>query len=605
MAENSGATIVIRGLTLGFDPVVLAADINVTVAPGHVLGLVGPNGAGKSTFLKCLAGIESPLAGTVSTLPPNASIGYLPQEVHGDLDAATASSPSLGAGEGTSATDLAGDNTHGSSDLGADGTRHGGISGPNDGDADETIMGFLARRTGVGPATVAMESAADQMASGDPDAVERYGEYLDRWLALGGADFEARTAAVLSELGLAAPADQPLRTLSGGQAGRVGLASLLLARFDVFLLDEPTNNLDLEGLSRLEDLVKSMRAACVIVSHDRAFLEATATSILELDPREQRGTVFGGGYASYLEEREVARAHAREAYDAYADKRADLLGRARTVRNWTFEGVKKASKKTDNDKIGAKKRAESSEKQAAKAGRLEKAAERLDEVAEPRKVWTLQYSIASAARSGKFVAGLTDAVVERFDANGTRTYRFGPTSLDVSAGDRILITGPNGGGKSTLLGALLGRVPLTSGQSRLGSGVALGELDQARGLFDNDGSLLDAVRQNLPELTIPDIRTLLAKFGLGSDDVRRRAATLSPGERTRAVLALFQAKGVNCLVLDEPTNHLDLEAIEQLEQALSVYDGTLLLVTHDRRMLEQITTTRRLHVEDGQVREVS
>jgi ATPase subunit of ABC transporter with duplicated ATPase domains len=179
----------------------------------------------------------------------------------------------------------------------------------------------------------------------------------------------------------------------------------------------------------------------------------------------------------------------------------------------------------------------------------------------------------------------------------------GPVSLVVEWGDRIAITGANGAGKSTLLAALLGRAELTAGASRLGPGVVVGEIDQARGRFLGERRLLDAFAAEVPEQPLPEVRTLLAKYGLVAEHVLRGAASLSPGERTRAALALLHARGVNLLVLDEPTNHLDLPAIEQLEHALSHYRGTLLLVTHDRRMLELVETTRRLEVAEGRVHE--
>ncbi len=203
--------------------------------------------------------------------------------------------------------------------------------------------------------------------------------------------------------------------------------------------------------------------------------------------------------------------------------------------------------------------------------------------------------IAVAPRSGAVVAELRRAVVRR------GTFTLGPVDLRVDWADRVAISGANGSGKSTLLAALLGRIDLSEGSTHLGPGVVVGEVDQARALFRADTSLIDVFGAAVPHLAPADQRTLLAKFGLAGNHVMRPADTLSPGERTRAALALLQARGVNLLVLDEPTNHLDLPAIEQLESALASYPGTLLLVSHDRRMLEAVHTTRRIAVEAGQV----
>ncbi len=220
---------------------------------------------------------------------------------------------------------------------------------------------------------------------------------------------------------------------------------------------------------------------------------------------------------------------------------------------------------------------------------------RLDEVEEPRKEWALQFSIGSAPRSSSVVATLNEATLRRGD------FAFGPVSLQVNAGERIGITGPNGAGKTTLLGLLLGRLTPDTGTASLGASVAVGEIDQARSGFDEDLPLGDAFEAVVPDLPPAEVRTLLAKFGLKSDQVTSRVGRLSPGERTRAGLALLQARGVNLLVLDEPTNHLDLPAIEQLEQALASYTGALLLVTHDRRLLAGVHLDQRWHVEAGQV----
>ncbi len=263
------------------------------------------------------------------------------------------------------------------------------------------------------------------------------------------------------------------------------------------------------------------------------------------------------------------------------------------------KGVRNARRRsTDHDKIGRNARTEATEKQAAKARQTERLIERLEVVEEPRKEWELRMEIAAAPRSGAVVATLRGAEVDR------GSFRLGPVDLGVEWADRIAVTGANGSGKSTLLGAMLGRIPLTAGAASLGPGVVVGEVDQARRLFHGSAALLDAFGAQVPDLAPAEVRTLLAKFGLKAAHVLRGAGTLSPGERTRAALALLQARGVNLLVLDEPTNHLDLPAIEQLESALAGYPGTLLLVSHDRRMLEAVRTTRRLRVAGGAVTEV-
>jgi len=546
------ATLLARDLAAGHGARSLFDSLDLTVGPGDVVGLVGANGAGKSTLLRLLAGLDTPEEGSVTLAPADASVGWLPQE------------PDRVPGE--------------------------------------SVSGFLARRTGVASAQRALDAASDSLAAGGVGADDAYTVALDRWLDLGAADLEDRVPAVAADLGLTVDLDAAMTGLSGGEAARASLASLLLARFDVFLLDEPTNDLDLAGLERLERFVTGLRAPAVLVSHDREFLARTVDTVVELDLAQQQVAVYGGGYQAYLAEREVAREHAREEYERYADRKGSLEERARTQRAWMDKGVRNAVRKaTDPDKHVKAFRRQTSENQAAKARQTDRLIERLEEVDEPRKEWALQMTIAAAPRAGTVVATLDDAVVHRGQPGAGFT--LGPVTLELQRGDRVAVTGANGSGKTTLLAALLGRVPLERGRRSLGPGVVVGEVDQARGRFLGDGPLSVAFAAEVPDWPDTEVRTLLAKFGLRADHVLRPAASLSPGERTRAALALLRARGVNLLVLDEPTNHLDLPAIEQLEQALDSYPGTLLLVTHDRRMLSAVSTTRHLDVRAGRVTE--
>ncbi len=540
------ATLVAKDLSGGHAHRTLFSKLDLTVAPGDVVGVVGANGAGKTTLLRLLAGSDTPLAGTVRTTPPGAFVGWLPQE-------------------------------------------HERIDG-------ETVGAYIGRRTGTTSATLAMEDAAAALGSGGKGADDAYAVALDHWMASGAVDLEDRMHAALADV--AGGIDRAARTtsLSGGQLARVALAALLLSRFDIVLLDEPTNDLDLGGLSRLETFIQNLRGGVVLVSHDREFLARCVTTVVELDLAQNKVAVYDGGYDAFLEERAVARRHAREAYEEYAEKKQDLVGRARTQREWSSQGVRNAMKKSpDNDKIRRKASAESSEKQAQKVRQMESRIARMDEVEEPRKEWQLQFTIGSAVRSSSVVATLNNASATQ------GTFTLGPVSLQVNAGERIGITGPNGAGKSTLLRLLLGHQQPDDGAAALGSSVAVGEIDQARGQLDDTLPLGAAFESLVPELTQGEVRTLLAKFGLKSDQVRAVVGSLSPGERTRAGLALLQARGVNLLVLDEPTNHLDLPAIEQLEDALESYTGALLLVTHDRRLLENVRLDERWQVDDGRV----
>ena len=534
-----------RDISLALGARHILEGIDLAVDPGQRVGLVGPNGVGKSTLLRILAGLLQPDRGAVTLAPATANVGYLPQEPER---------------------------------------------------ADEAVREHLARRTGVAAASAAMDASTTAMAAGDAGAGDAYSDALDRWLALGAADFDSRVADVWADLGLPERLlDERLPVLSGGEAARVGLAALFLARFDVFLLDEPTNDLDLEGLARLEKFVTGLSAGCVIVSHDRTFLERTITHVVEIDEFTHAASRYAGGWEVYLYERDIARQQARQAYEDYDSKRSSLAGRAQREREWATQGLSKAKKQpSDNDKNIKSFKINQSEQLAGKAARTDKMMERLEVVDEPREAWQLRMQMAEVERSGDVVARLQQATVQR-DA-----FTLGPIDLQIGYSERIVIEGPNGSGKSTLLGALLGEIPLSSGEQWRGPGVVVGRLEQARQQLTDQPTVVAAFMA-VTGLLIPEARTLLAKFGIGAEHVNRRAESLSPGERTRLVMALLMAKGSNCLVLDEPTNHLDMPAIEQLEQAMETFGGTVLLVSHDRSLLSTVRRTRTIELSDGRV----
>jgi ATPase subunit of ABC transporter with duplicated ATPase domains len=526
---HSPGTLAARRVTKFHGAKAVLEDVSVAVPLHARLGVVGPNGSGKTTLLRLLAGLEEPDAGTIERTPATLTVGYLPQE------------PDLRAGD--------------------------------------PVLDYLARRAGVAEAGRRVDELAAKLAD-DPARAADHADALDRFLALGGDDFEARARTTAADVGIPAHRlDVPAEALSGGQRARVALAAILLSRFDVLLLDEPTNDLDFDGLALLERFLAGTRSALVVVSHDRELLDRVATRIVELEEGGAGVREWAGGWSEYEQARAGARRRQYEEYERFVDERDRLEEQARRMSRWEEKGYGQGrkKKKTKDVKGLYKRRIERLERNGAE---------------KPFEPWELKLEIAAADRGGDVVARLSRAVVER------GTFRLGPLDLELRRGDRLALVGPNGTGKTTLLQALLGRQPLAEGSRELGTAVEAAELEQGRERFACDESLLAAFT-GTTGLQQEEARTLLAKFGLGADEVLRASSSLSPGERTRAALAAFAARGVNLLVLDEPTNHLDLPAIEQLEQALEQYRGALVVVSHDRRFLERVAPTRTLDLRGG------
>jgi ATPase subunit of ABC transporter with duplicated ATPase domains len=511
----------LSGVSKSFGAQLVLSNVSLAVGPRSRIGLVGPNGVGKTTLLRLLGGLDQADRGSVSRAPETLLVGYMEQE--------------------------------------------------RDLHCDETLLGYLARRTGVAAAERELDRLTEALER-DASAADAYSAALDRFLAFGGSDLPARASSVCSELGLGAELERPLGELSGGEAGRAALAAILLSRFDVYLLDEPTNDLDLDGLERLESFFASPSGGVVVVSHDRAFLDATVTRIAEIEPASRTLREWAGGWSEYAQARDLDRRRAYGEFEQAQERRREIAELVRRRQGEARGGAKMSYRRGTHALM-------------TKVRQAQRALERVETPQKPFEPWELRLELHAGERPGNVVVALEDAVIERGE------FRLGPLGFEAGWRERVAITGPNGSGKSTLIDALAGRIPLTAGKRIVGPRTETGLIEQARIVYRGSAPLLDEFTSRTGAST-EEARTLLAKFGLGADHLRRAADSLSPGERTRAHLAELQRRRVNLLLLDEPTNHLDLEAVEQLESALVAYDGSIVVVSHDRRFLEAIEPAR-------------
>lgn len=496
---------------------------SVSVGTGERIGLVGPNGIGKSTLLKILAGVMVPTTGQV-TKPAEVTVGYMPQEI---------------------------DNT-----------------------TTQTALQLIEEMTGVAQALKAFEAAT---ANYKPDNTAAYELALAQVDALGAYTLEDRLGKVLADVGLGVDLlKKQVDELSGGQRTKLLLAVILLARFDVYLLDEPTNNLDLEGIRTLERFIGSSKASFVIVSHDRKFLRSSTTKIAELKADGQVEQ-YSLGYDEYVVARQMQKDAETRAYADAVDEQQRLKAALQAERTGTRPSGNLSS---DKDKLGRNARVEQAAKTHAKALKARQA--RMDShhlPPRPAAEIDLNFDFGEAsAHLPDSVVRLTKATVE-FGST-----RLGPFTLDIRRGEKVVVVGPNGSGKSTLLRLLGEQLEPTGGDRQVARGAKIGYVDQHYQFALPNSSVL----QNLTQTTglkPEELYNVLARFNLKKGQAESLPSELSPGQRARAVLAGLVASGTNVLLLDEPTNHLDVVASDELQRALSSYKGTIVLVSHDRELI--------------------
>jgi ATP-binding cassette subfamily F protein 3 len=526
----------------GIQPIL--EDISFSISNNERIGLIGPNGCGKTTLMRILAGIDQPDAGTVASTRPNLRVGYLAQGMDFEPGQTVRATLQLAS---VSQTDL------------------------------ETEIAFLASALSTNPSDARLQAQYDatlhQLATAD-----------------------SQIPGILAHLGLAdIDLDTPVATLSGGQKTRLMLARVLLEEPHLLLLDEPTNHLDIEMLEWLEEWLNRFAGAALIVSHDRAFLDNTVSSILELDPATHQLKSYAGNYADYLEQKLTEREKLAQAYQDQQDELAQLRSAAMHIRGLTK--MKKGGKADGGDKFATGFFGNRATKNVAgRAKHIEARIEKIlieEKIEKPKQNWQMKLDFGAPAHQSK------DVLVTEHLAVGYEQPLLTELNLYIRAGQRIALTGPNGTGKTTLIRTIAGKLRPLAGNLRLGMTVKLGYMTQEQELLNPQFNALQTV-QSIAPFNETEARNFLHYFLFKGDDALRPTSALSFGERARLQLGLLVAQGCTFLLLDEPINHLDIPSRARFEEALTNFKGTILAVVHDRYFIERFASDV-WQVKDGNV----
>ncbi len=529
----------------GIQPIL--QDISFSISTGDRIGLIGPNGCGKSTLIRLLAGLEAPDSGTILQTRPGLRVGYLAQGFQPAPQQTIADALNL---HPVNEAELA------------------------------SQIAALALEIAHNPRNAAAQTDYDNLLA---------------QLATPGTPPET----ILAPLGLGAlPLETPVAHLSGGQKTRLALAKILLDDPHLLLLDEPTNHLDITMLEWLETWLNSFHGAALIVSHDRAFLDNTVHSILELDPATHGLKAYPGNYTDYVEQKLTEREHQLQAWQDQQDEIAQLKAAAAHIRGLTK--MKKGGKADSGDKFAAGFFGNRATKNVAgRAKHIEARIEKLlneDKIERPRPSWQMKLDFGAPAHQSK------DVLLAEALSVGYAPSRPILTGLDlhIRAGQRIALIGENGSGKTTLIRTITGQIPALSGTLKVGEKVQLGTMAQEQELLNPSLSGLETIQKVAP-FNETEARHFLHYFLFSSDDPLRPSSSYSYGERARLMLALLVAQGCTFLVLDEPINHLDIPSRARFEQALAGFKGAVLAVVHDRYFINNFAEEI-WSVENGGIR---
>ena len=516
-------------VSLRFGPHEILKDVTWALDEGEVWGLIGRNGAGKTTVFKMLLGMLEPDEGTVvrPTKERGIRLGHYAQDLKPETGGAV---------------------------------------------LEETLAAF----GDVEKMQHEMRELEHRMAEpgADLDAVmDRYQRVTEAFERLDGFSIRARAESILQALGFSQEQfEHPVEALSGGQKSRVMLAKAILQGEDLLLLDEPTNHLDLPSLRWLEGFLLDTDATVIVISHDRYFLDRTATSILEVEMGRSR--VYEGNYSAFMDKKEAEMEAAERVYQnqqAYIAKQEDYIRR-----NIAGQNTKQARGRRTH---------------LGKLQRVEKP------LKDRRKV---KFSFPETQRGGDVAL-----VLEHAEVGWGTTRLWGPLEqLQVKRGQKLGIVGLNGTGKSTLLKAVAGEIPFLAGRCRLGSQIKLGYFDQHHKNLDARNTVFQQIHAVSPQAMKQDVLGFLAKFQFRGDDVDKPVTALSGGERGRLSIATLIRQGVNLLLMDEPTNHMDIPSMEAVEDAILAFPGAVVLVTHDRYLLGRVCDSLlRIHEGEAELRE--